>query len=125
MPPVDAACRSAMRLTRAIYDLTDHFPAEERSGLTATLRRAAASIPPKIADYHTLRDEADAHKSLAAALATLRELTAYLDVADRVRMTRRWHFRYPRRRARRAARDLCRLHEAAQASDPPALRKAA
>lgn len=114
-----------MRLTRAIYHLTDHFPSEERSGLTATLRRAAASIPPKIADYHTLRDEADAHKSLAAALATLRELTAYLDVAERVRMTRRWHFRYPRRRAKRAAHDLLRLHEAAQTNKAPLLRQAA
>ena len=40
----------AHELTLAVYEATRSFPAEERYGLTAQLRRASASVPTNIAE---------------------------------------------------------------------------
>jgi four helix bundle protein len=86
-------------LAQAVYDLVAHFPSDEKSGLTATLKRSAASLPPKIADSFMKEDPADAAETLEGTISTLRELSAYLDVAQHLRMAARRHFRRPRRRA--------------------------
>jgi four helix bundle protein len=86
-------------LTRAVYDLVAYFPDNEKSGLTATLKRAVASIPPKIADSYMKDDPAEAAESLEATIVSLRELAGYLEVAQHLRMTSRRRFRLPRRRA--------------------------
>lgn len=39
-----------MRLVKAIYELTQSFPQEERYGLTQQMRRAAVSIPSNLAE---------------------------------------------------------------------------
>lgn len=44
------AWKQAMDLTRTIYKETKNFPAEERFGLTAQLRRCAVSIPSNLAE---------------------------------------------------------------------------
>ena len=42
--------QKAHRLTLDVYRATRSFPTEERYGLTAQLRRSAASIPTNIAE---------------------------------------------------------------------------
>jgi four helix bundle protein len=93
------AGRAAARLARAVYDLVEHFPADEKSGLTATLKKTVASIPPKIAEGYMKDDPTEAAKALEATITSLRELAGYLDVAQHLRMTSRRRFRRPRRRA--------------------------
>lgn len=45
-----AVWAKAHQLTLAVYRATVHFPKEEIYGLTGQIRRAAASIPAKIAE---------------------------------------------------------------------------
>ena len=42
--------RVSMALTIEMYRVTDAFPATERFGLTAQIRRAASSIPANLAE---------------------------------------------------------------------------
>jgi four helix bundle protein len=91
--------RAAARLAQAVYDLVAYFPADEKSGLTATLKRAATSIPPKIAEGFMQDDPAEVEKTLEATISSLRELAGYLDVAQHLRMASRRRFRRSRRRA--------------------------
>ena len=44
------AWRKAMKFVTEIYQATQHFPTEERYGLTNQLRRAAVSVPSNIAE---------------------------------------------------------------------------
>lgn len=100
-----------MRLVRSVYALTKHFPDDEKAGLTATLKRSAASLPTKLAESHVQPDAASSAKSLVAAQAVLRECASYLDVAERLRLTHRWRFRAPRRWTYKVAYKLSRMVE--------------
>ncbi len=93
--------RRAMDLVEAVYVLTRNFPAEEKSGLSATLRRAAAALPAKIADGRGRLKAKVTPQSLAATRASLVELTVYFDVATRLRMGSSWRLFTARRRAKK------------------------
>lgn len=58
---------AARRLAKAVYDATDDFPATERYGLTAQMRRAAISVGANIAE--------------GCGRNTDRELAAFLQIA--------------------------------------------
>lgn len=61
-------------ITLAIYRMTDHFPPEERFGLSNQLRRAAASVPTNIAEGSKRRRPGDYARFLNIALASLAEV---------------------------------------------------
>ena len=103
------ASRAAMRLVEAIYDVTRHFPDDEKSGLTMTLRRNVASIPTKLAACHAQTNSDDAVTTVCSIQETLCDCAAYLDVAQRLRMTARWRFRGPRRKAMKLSKRLDRM----------------
>lgn len=65
------AWRKAMELAREIYRRTELFPRVEIYGLIAQLRRAAVSIPSKIAEGH---ERTDYRQFLAHALGSLMEI---------------------------------------------------
>jgi four helix bundle protein len=44
------AWQKAIGLVRAVYEMTDGWPAREQFGLTGQIRRAAVSIPSNIAE---------------------------------------------------------------------------
>ena len=110
-----------MKLVQAVYALTRHFPVEEKPGLTATIKKVAASIPTKVAESCTPSDPAQSASALAAAQTTLRECAAYLDVAERLRMTARWRFRVARRRAQKVANKLSAMVDDPSAAKPSGL----
>ncbi len=98
--------RQAMELTMRLFKLTDHFPAEERSGLTATLRRTASALAAKIAEV-TAYDSADKLlDAYVAALGTLREIQTHLLIAQRLHFPRAFLLWKVRRAIGRFSRTL-------------------
>ena len=71
--------KRSMALVRTVYEISKDFPADERFGLTAQVRRAAVSIPSNIAEGHQrhttreyIRFVSDAEGSLAEVHTQLR-----------------------------------------------------
>ena len=44
------AWRQAVHITKVVYRMSEHFPSDERFGLTSQIRRAAVSIASNIAE---------------------------------------------------------------------------
>jgi four helix bundle protein len=61
-----------------VYRLTENFPRTEMYGLTSQLRRAAVSIPVKIAEGFKKRGRADKVRFLNIAQGSLEECRYYL-----------------------------------------------
>jgi four helix bundle protein len=75
------AWRKSMQLAREIYRLTESFPRVETYGLTSQMRRAAVSIPSKIAEGHE-RPSSDYRQFLGHALGSLMEIETQLLLAE-------------------------------------------
>jgi four helix bundle protein len=73
-----------MDVAVAAYRLTRSFPAEERYGLTAQIRRAAVSIPSDVAEGFNRRSEGGYLNHVAIALGSLAELDSQFELAERV-----------------------------------------
>ena len=68
----------AIELTFAIYELTKHFPPDERFGLTAQLRRSAVSVPSNIAEGQSRETRGEFRHFLGIARGSLAELQTQL-----------------------------------------------
>jgi four helix bundle protein len=78
--------QEAMNLAEAAYRKTASFPREEVYGLTAQLRRSAASVPANIAEGYG-RDSKGAYvQHLRFAQGSLKEFETHLLLAERVEL---------------------------------------
>jgi four helix bundle protein len=78
--------QEAMNLAEAAYRTTARFPREEAYGLTAQLRRSAASVPANIAEGYG-RDSKGAYvQHLRIAQGSLKEFETHVLLAERVEL---------------------------------------
>jgi four helix bundle protein len=68
----------AMDITVSIYRTTRTFPAEEKFGLTAQLRRAAVSIPSNIAEGHSRIGAGEFRRFVSTARGSVGEVETQL-----------------------------------------------
>jgi four helix bundle protein len=64
--------------------VTSDFPVEERFGLQSQMRRAAASVPSKIAEGAARQSRADYGRLLDIAVASISELESQLGLVHRL-----------------------------------------
>jgi four helix bundle protein len=76
--------RAGMDLAAACYELTRTFPREEQFGLTAQIRRAAASIPANIAEGQGRETTGAFVQFLRIAQGSLKELETHLLLVGRI-----------------------------------------
>jgi len=68
----------SMLLAKLIYQLTQRFPADERFGLTALIRRTAISVPSSIAKGQARQETRDFLQQLSHVDGSLAELETQL-----------------------------------------------
>lgn len=68
----------SMSLARAMYELTNRFPADEKFGLTAFIRRTAISVPSSIAKGQARHETREFLQHLSYADGYLAELETQL-----------------------------------------------
>ena len=78
------AWRRAMDLAEAVYAVSREMPMEERFGLTAQIRRAAASVSANIAEGQGRRTSGEFLNSLSIAHGSVRELETQIMLAERL-----------------------------------------
>jgi four helix bundle protein len=71
----------AMDIVVDIYRVTRAFPAEERFGLAAQLRRAAVAIPSNIAEGHSRLGPGEFRRFVSIARGSVAEVETQLAVA--------------------------------------------
>jgi four helix bundle protein len=72
------AWQKAHFFTRYVYDITKHFPEDERYGLVSQFRRAAVSIGANIAEGYKKISKADKLRFLNIAEGSLAECENYI-----------------------------------------------
>jgi len=78
------AWQKGMDLTVHVYQATTHFPAGERFGLMAQMRRAAVSVPANIAEGFGRGGGADFRRFVLMARGSLFELQTHGELARRL-----------------------------------------
>ncbi|MEA3399892.1 MAG: four helix bundle protein [Armatimonadota bacterium] len=71
-------------LTVAVHELTRRLPREERYGLSAQMRDAAASVPANIAEGAARGSRGDFVRFLRIAAGSLAELDTFIEVCQRL-----------------------------------------
>ena len=74
--------QDSMNLVTEIYQVTKHFPKNEKFGLTSQIRRAAVSIPSNIAEGQARNSPKDFARFLSIAMGSLCEMETQLIIAQ-------------------------------------------
>lgn len=80
--------QKAVDLVVEVYTLTEHFPKEERYGLTSQIQRAAVSIPSNIAEGRCRGSKKDFRQFLRIAYASGAELETQIIIAKKLAKTK-------------------------------------
>ena len=78
------AWAKALELVTDVYKKTEHFPKEERYGLTSQIRRAAVSIPANIAEGAGRHSKKEFAHFLSNSQGSASELETELIIANRL-----------------------------------------
>ena len=70
-----------MEIVVQVYHVTQAFPAGEKFGLTAQLRRAAVAIPSNIAEGHNRLGAGELRRFVSIARGSVAEVQTQLEVA--------------------------------------------
>jgi four helix bundle protein len=76
--------KEAMDLASEVYQVTRRFPRDELFGMTAQMRRAAASVPANIAEGFGREQTRSFIQFLRVAQGSLKELETHVLLAERV-----------------------------------------
>jgi four helix bundle protein len=75
------AGKEAMASVKSVYEVSRHFPAAERYGLTAQVRRSAVSVPSNIAEGAARSGSREFAQFLNISRGSLSELETQLLIA--------------------------------------------
>ena len=78
------AWSKAIELVTDVYRSTEHFPKEERYGLTGQIRRAAVSIPANLAEVAGRRSQKEFAYFLSNSQGSASELETELIIANKL-----------------------------------------
>ena len=73
--------QKGIQIVKHLYQLTMHFPSEEKFGIISQMTRAAVSIPANIAEGSSRNSDKDYARFLQLALGSAFELQTYLVIA--------------------------------------------
>ena len=76
--------KAAMDLAVAIYRVTESLPREERYGLAAQMKRAAASVPSNVAEGAGRETVREKRRFLIDARGSITELETQLELCQRL-----------------------------------------
>lgn len=74
--------QDAIKIAKAVYQLTGNFPKHETYALADQLRRAAVSVPSNIAEGQARKSPGDFKRFLHIALGSLAEVDTHLVLAQ-------------------------------------------
>ena len=74
--------QKGMQLARAIYELTAKYPADERFGLVAQMRRAAVSVPSNISEGQARHTTGEFVQFVSHAEGSVAELDTQLQLSE-------------------------------------------
>lgn len=74
--------QEAIKIAKAVYELTGKFPKQETYALADQIRRAAVSVPSNIAEGQARKSPGDFRRFLHIALGSLAEVDTQLVLAQ-------------------------------------------
>ncbi|MCF6281512.1 MAG: four helix bundle protein [Candidatus Polarisedimenticolaceae bacterium] len=88
------AWKFAMRLVKAVYEMSSTFPPDERFGLTQQMRRAAVSVPSNLAEGAGRNHVKEYVQFIGISRGSLAELETQMKLAVMLNFAPKDHFAF-------------------------------